>query len=227
MLHHAIKSMKISKITLILSLLSLSLVGCAVPPRNPVGAAPVVDQSVYLTPQTPVAAMPPKPAVQVTPLEQPAAIVPERRQQPAPKPRRKPKPKPKPEPVVADTPAPKPKPKPKPAPEPAGNKAVVALLDSAADAVGSGNLDKAASSLERALRIEPRNASIWHDLGQIRLHQRKFNQARSMAEKSNGLAGGNKALKARNWRLIAVAKRAAGDNAGADAADAKATVLER
>jgi cytochrome c-type biogenesis protein CcmH/NrfG len=81
--------------------------------------------------------------------------------------------------------------------------------------------------LERALRIEPRNAGIWHDLGQIRLHQRKFNQAESMAEKSNGLAGGNGALKARNWRLIANARRFAGDNAGADAADAQAVILER
>ena len=197
--------------------------GCAVPNYSAGVAAPVVDRSVYRTPQPQPTPLPPQPAVEVTPLPQPAPIVPEQPlaavtpPEPAVQPTAPPAPKPAAEP---------PKP-PAPPPEPEGNKAVLALLDNAADAVEQGNLDQAASSLERALRIEPRNASIWHDLGQIRLHQRKFSQAESMAEKSNSLAGGNGSLKARNWRLIAVARRAAGDNAGADAAEAQAVILER
>jgi tetratricopeptide (TPR) repeat protein len=103
----------------------------------------------------------------------------------------------------------------------------VALLDSAANHVGSGQLDNAAADLERALRIEPRNAAIWHDLGQIRLHQRQYDQAEAMASKSNALSGNNRSLQARNWRLIAVARRSQGDSAGADAADARAVQLER
>ncbi len=108
-----------------------------------------------------------------------------------------------------------------------GNQAVVALLDSAAKYVGAGELDKAAASLERALRIEPRNAGIWHDLGQIRLHQHNYPEAESMATKSNSLAGKDNALRARNWRLISYARRATGNASGADAAQAQAVVLER
>jgi tetratricopeptide (TPR) repeat protein len=127
--------------------------------------------------------------------------------------------------TTAPTPAPQ-------APPPAelageGNEAVVALLDSASDYVGTGELDKAAAALERALRIEPRNASIWHDLGQIRLHQGQYQQAESLATKSNSLAGDNNTLKARNWRLIAVSRQAVGDQIGADAAEAQAIVVER
>jgi tetratricopeptide (TPR) repeat protein len=108
-----------------------------------------------------------------------------------------------------------------------GNEAVVALLDNAAGYVGAGDLDMAAASLERALRIEPRNASIWHDLGQIRLHQRKYEQAESLATKSNSLAGDNSGLKARNWQMIAVSRRSVGDSEGADAAEAQATLLSQ
>jgi Tfp pilus assembly protein PilF len=108
-----------------------------------------------------------------------------------------------------------------------GNPPVVALLDSAATHVNSGQWDKAAASLERALRIEPRNAGIWHDLAQVRLQQRQYQQAESLAAKSNSLSGGNKGVRARNWRLIAVARRAAGNSSGADAAEAQATMLER
>ena len=108
---------------------------------------------------------------------------------------------------------------------PQGNQAVVALLDSVRNYVNGGEYDKAAAALERALRIEPRNAGIWHDLGQIRLRQGQYRQAESMASKSNSLAGNNRGLQARNWRLIAFARRSAGDIAGAEAAEAQAVVL--
>ncbi len=103
--------------------------------------------------------------------------------------------------------------------------ALASLLDKAADAVGSGNLDQAASALEQALRVEPNNASTWHDLAQVRMHQKQFNQAEAMAKKSINFAG-SKSLKSRNWRLIAVARRAQGDESGAQEADAKAAAFE-
>ncbi|MCB1824601.1 MAG: hypothetical protein KDJ54_08515 [Candidatus Competibacteraceae bacterium] len=106
-----------------------------------------------------------------------------------------------------------------------GNQAVVALLDSADKYVRSNQLDKAGAALERALRIEPRNAGIWHDLAQIRLHQRQYQQAESLASKSNNLASGNRALQARNWKLMAVARRASGNTAGAEEAEARAAQL--
>lgn len=186
--------------------LLLWLVGCTAP--IPYGGAPVVDRSIRRQPP------PPEPSpVEVNPLSRPEPIVPQEHSLPA---------DPTPPPPAGA-----------PAPQPPGqtsqqtNQAVVALLDSAASYVNAGELEKAAAALERALRIEPRNAGIWHDLGQIRLHQRQYEQAESMASKSNSLAGNDRVLQARNWRLIAVARRAMGDMAGADTAEAQAVVSER
>ena len=103
-----------------------------------------------------------------------------------------------------------------------GNQAVVALLDSADKYVKSNQLDKAGAALERALRVEPRNAGIWHDLAQIRLHQGQYQQAESLASKSNNLAGSNRALQTRNWKVIASARKAVGNSAGAEEAEARA-----
>ena len=100
--------------------------------------------------------------------------------------------------------------------------AVQTLLNDASKSVAAGKLDAAASSLERAVRIEPRNAGIWHDLAQVRLHQRQYQQSESLAQKSISLAGANAALVKRNWGLIAAARQARGDAAGAQAATAKA-----
>ncbi len=108
-----------------------------------------------------------------------------------------------------------------------GNQAVVALLESADKSVKSNQLDKAGAALERALRIEPRNAGIWHDLAQIRLHQGQYQQAESLASKSANLASGNRALQARNWKVIAAARKAAGNMAGAEEAEARAAQFAR
>lgn len=106
-----------------------------------------------------------------------------------------------------------------------GNQAVVALLDSADKYVKSKQLDKAGAALERALRIEPRNASIWHDLAQIRLHQGRYEQAESLATKSNNLASDNRMLQSRNWKLISTSRRATGNIAGAEEAEAQVSQL--
>lgn len=191
------------------------LAGCAAP--SPYGGAPIIDRSVYRQPAPPAAPTPPPaPPVQITPLEPPAPLTSQPIEQPEP-------------PAVAQPVEPEPPPaapEPPPAPEPQGNQAVVALLDNAANHVVNNELDQAAAALERALRIEPRNATIWHDLGQVRLHQRNYDQAEAMFEKSNSLAG-ERALQARNWRMISAARRASGDAAGADAAEARAVTLER
>ncbi len=108
-----------------------------------------------------------------------------------------------------------------------GNQAVAALLESADKHVKNNQLDKAGAALERALRIEPRNAGIWHDLAQIRLHQGQYAQAESLASKSANLAGSNRALQARNWKVIASARKAAGNRSGAEEAEARAVQLSR
>lgn len=104
--------------------------------------------------------------------------------------------------------------------------AVLALLDRADQQYAARDLDAAAASLERALRIEPRNPRLWHRLAAVRLDQGKLDQAIQLAAKSNSLAGYDRGLQARNWRLIANARYAKGDTDGARAAEARAGELQ-
>jgi Tfp pilus assembly protein PilF len=98
------------------------------------------------------------------------------------------------------------------------NIAIAGLMDSARADAAAGNLAGAAASLERALRIEPRNPRLWHELARVRLKQGQHAQAESVAARSNSWAGDDKMLRAENWRLIAQAREARGDAEGAKAA---------
>jgi len=97
--------------------------------------------------------------------------------------------------------------------------AVAGLMESARADTAAGNLANAAASLERALRIEPRNPRLWQELARVRLKQGQFAQAENVAARSNSWAGDDKALRSENWRLIAEARRARGDTEGARAAE--------
>ena len=113
------------------------------------------------------------------------------------------------------------------APAAVASPAVIALLDQAGAQAQEGQLDRAAATLERALRIEPGNAGVWHDLGEIRYHQGQYRQAVDLAARSRHLAAGDPALQASTWRLTAKAKRAVGDRSAADFAVSQAVALER
>jgi len=104
-----------------------------------------------------------------------------------------------------------------PAP-PMGSAAVASLVNGARTDAAAGRLVQAASSLERALRIEPRNPHLWQELARVRLMQGDYAQAESVAARSNSWAGADSRLRAENWRLIAQARAARGDAAGARAA---------
>ena len=104
--------------------------------------------------------------------------------------------------------------------------AVVALLDTAEQQANSGDLEAAAASLERAIRIEPRNPALWYHLATVRLSQGEARAAEQLAVKSNSLSTGNNAQQARNWELIARARRAQNDMDGAKAAERKARSLQ-
>jgi tetratricopeptide (TPR) repeat protein len=103
-------------------------------------------------------------------------------------------------------------------PEPSRNAAVVALLDKAQVQSSAGQLEAAGASLERALRIEPRNPFLWQELARVRLGQGQYRQAENLAAKSNALAGDAKGLRAENWRIIGQARSRRGDLQGAQAA---------
>ena len=121
--------------------------------------------------------------------------------------------------ATVQTPAPVSEPVPAPAPAaPTGSAAVASLVTSARADAAAGRLVQAAASLERALRIEPRNPHLWQELARVRLKQGDYAQAESVAARSNSWAGGDARLRAENWRLIAQAREARGDAAGARAA---------
>ena len=105
-----------------------------------------------------------------------------------------------------------------PPPPRADNIVVAGLMERAHADAAAGRLTNAAASLERGLRIDPRNARLWHELARVRLKQRDYAQAESTAARSNSWAGDDPALRAENWRLIAQAREARGDAAGARAA---------
>jgi tetratricopeptide (TPR) repeat protein len=89
------------------------------------------------------------------------------------------------------------------------------LLATAEQQRNAGNADAAANALERALRIEPRNAMLWSRLADIRYTQNDFRQAVQLAAKSNTLSGTNSQLRRQNWYLMANAYAALDDNESA------------
>lgn len=113
-------------------------------------------------------------------------------------------------------------------PEPAmsGNPAVIALLDRARIDNQAGKLEAAGASLERALRIEPRNPWLWQELAQLRLAQGQYAQGISLARKSISFAGQEHRLQARNWRVIGNARVAQGNPTEAEEAFKLAAELE-
>jgi len=133
--------------------------------------------------------------------------------------------------ACAGTPRPEPGPPP-PSPYPsstplhAESPAIASLMDGARTDYAAGRLANAAASLERALRIEPRNPRLWQELSRVRLLQRDYVQAESCAARSNSWAGSDDALRADNWRLIAQAREARGDSDGVKAAREAAEKLK-
>jgi predicted Zn-dependent protease len=100
--------------------------------------------------------------------------------------------------------------------------AIIALRSEAETSLESGDLDNAAAALERAIRIQPRNPELWHDLAEVRLKQEQPGLAEDLAKKSNLHAKGNVELIRANWAIIAEARRLKGDLEGAEDAEDKA-----
>lgn len=93
--------------------------------------------------------------------------------------------------------------------------AALALAEQAATAQRTGDLSRAEQRLERALRIAPRDATLWNQMAAVRLDQGRYQQAERLAERSLRMPGGDRALELANWRLLLAAREALGDTAGA------------
>jgi Flp pilus assembly protein TadD len=85
--------------------------------------------------------------------------------------------------------------------------ATQALLTQSRGHQAAGRYEQAAASIERALRIEPRQPLLWLELGNIRLKEGDFAQAEGMGRKALSLSAGDSALTARAEQLIATAKK--------------------
>lgn len=100
--------------------------------------------------------------------------------------------------------------------------AVGSLVMAANENSQGGNLDSAVASIERAIRIEPRNATLYYKLAVLRLKQSKPRLAEDIARKAALLAVNDNTLKKHSWLLIANARELQNNFAGAKKAKAEA-----
>jgi hypothetical protein len=98
--------------------------------------------------------------------------------------------------------------------EPVLGAASQSLVAQAQSQAKAKNYAVAASSIERALRIEPANALLWIELGKVREAEGNHVQAENMGRKAASLTNAPRASSAA-WRLIADALRARGKTAEA------------
>ena len=82
------------------------------------------------------------------------------------------------------------------------NSIVKGISDQANQLILNGELGAAAQTIERGLRIAPKEAFLWSQLATVRLRQHRYNQAQSLAAKSSSLAPENSALISRNQKII-------------------------
>lgn len=101
---------------------------------------------------------------------------------------------------------------------------VLSLLTTAQQQQGGGDLNGAASSLERAQRIAPREPQVLYRLAEVRMAQGDAAQAEQFARRGLSYASGRPALQASLWSLIAQARERQGDAAGAAQAREQARV---
>jgi len=102
--------------------------------------------------------------------------------------------------------------------------AVAELVAKADQASASGQHDAARANLERALKISPRDATLWHRLATVSYAQEDWAQAKALAERSLSLAPAGSPLGARNWTLIGNAESKLGNQSAASAAFGRAGV---
>lgn len=101
---------------------------------------------------------------------------------------------------------------------------VLALLTSARQQESSGDLNSASASLERALRIAPREPQVLYRLARVRMDQGDAAQAEQLARRGLSYAAGRPSLQAGLWGLVAEARERQGDATGAAQARQRARV---
>jgi len=85
---------------------------------------------------------------------------------------------------------------------PASREAVLDLLAQSKSAITEQQYDEAESLLKRALRIEPGNPWLWHNMAVVKFYQEDYQQAIQQALKSNNLQKNNQQLEINNAKII-------------------------
>jgi Flp pilus assembly protein TadD len=92
------------------------------------------------------------------------------------------------------------------------------LLEQSQAARANGDYGRAATAVERAVRLEPNDPTLWLEYGRLQLALGNFDQALAQGRRAANLAGGDGAIRSEASRLIAAANR---ERARADAAAAR------
>ena len=85
---------------------------------------------------------------------------------------------------------------------PASRQAVLDLLKKSKAAMDNNQYGEAENLLKRAIRIEPGNAWLWHNMAVLKFYQEDYQQAIQQAMKSNNLEKNNPQLTASNKKII-------------------------
>jgi hypothetical protein len=118
-----------------------------------------------------------------------------------------PAPPPQPPPSLPETPVPPPEiPQPQVPPPPSAG-ATSALLQQGRQQAAAGDYALATASIERALRINPRDYALWLELGRLKLAEGDRTQAQNMARRALALAGNDPARRAECEALLEAAQR--------------------
>jgi tetratricopeptide (TPR) repeat protein len=105
---------------------------------------------------------------------------------------------------------------------PLQNPAVRELLADAETAEAMGDFGQAATLLERALRIQPRDPEVLQSLAEVSLHIADYEQALSFATRSYDLGPRVGEICSRNWHTISVSREQMGDRSGSREAASRA-----
>jgi len=100
--------------------------------------------------------------------------------------------------------------------------AASSLIRNAEDLLAAGNAQAAISQLERAQRIAPRSAAVYFSLSEAYVAMGQLGSAEQFTLKGLSLSGRDSSLQRAGWLLLADIRRARGNMAGADQAEARA-----
>lgn len=101
---------------------------------------------------------------------------------------------------------------------PSANPALVALLAGAKRDTVEERFGDANAKIDRALQIGPESPQVWHRFAKLKFAQGEYDQALTLAQRSNSLAPRDGQLRAINWLLVADIERIRGNNEAQTAA---------